>query len=179
MSAVTVFPLQFYRVSYSLKCLCIFRGGPARPLPWVPNLQGALRRQWNNHKYATGKLVFSTRDITLPKITCIFSTRPLKCSPALPQARNFKEYQFGDPQIISLPGCPTYLGPALILAAAAAAAAAGGAGRGVVVVVVFCQKFGLTAFCALFLSLSETYRLKNGKGHPCTGTKALYRPCGP
>jgi hypothetical protein len=65
-------------------------GGP------TGHLLGALRRQWNNRKYVVSKLRFPPAKK--------FGTRFQKCRPRLLKGR----------QVISLPGAPAYLGPALI-----------------------------------------------------------------
>jgi hypothetical protein len=61
------------------------RGGPATPLP------GAPRRHWNNRKCGAGKLRFSAREGTSPKIwvCAVQNVRQLSSRP-----ENLKEYRF-------------------------------------------------------------------------------------
>jgi hypothetical protein len=60
------------------------------------HLLGALRRHWSNRKYVANKLRFPHAKE--------FGTRSQKCWPGLLKGR----------QVISLPGAPAFLGPALI-----------------------------------------------------------------
>ena len=80
---------------------------------WGVNLQGALRRDWNNRKYGPSKLRFPHAKEFLWKFSairaCVLESH---CQPS-PRPKMFKEYPFKGRQIISLSVAPTSLGPGL------------------------------------------------------------------
>jgi hypothetical protein len=62
-------------------------GGPVEQIPRGANLQGGLRRHWNNRKYGASKLRFLHSKELFQKLPAIWASAVKKGSPGLSYAK--------------------------------------------------------------------------------------------